>query len=80
MYSSYYSIIKFVGFNSIYYVINQCVVSIFSEFVCVVFLSVHCHFKSIKLFCFKKNFNICNKLALPLKFYGRNLIRGVCSP
>ena len=38
MYFSHYSIIKFIGFEPIYYIINLNVVSsfmVFSEFVCV---------------------------------------------
>ena len=56
-YSNHYSIIKFVGFEPIYYTINLSVVSssmFFNEFLSM-FTLMYYSFESIKLFYFQKN-------------------------
>ena len=58
-YSSHYNIIKFVGFESIYYAINLGDISssiIFSDSI-FIFLSIYYHFESIKYFFSIKKFN-----------------------
>ena len=57
MYYSHYTIIKFLGFEPVFYVINLSVVlssMIFNEFV-YVFPFIYYYFKPIKLFFFVNN-------------------------
>ena len=67
MYSSHYSIIKFVGFKMIYYAISLGVVSysiVFSDLIPMLLL-IYCYFESIKLFLKKKK-NLQN--IFPFKY------------